>query len=60
MTAAAPADLFRLEMLDLGFVGDGWMGVLIGRQPWVRAERLRHKRCGLGAGRNGGSAHNNA
>jgi len=60
MTAAAPADLFRLDTIDLGFVGDGRMGVRIGGQPGVRAERLRHQRCGPSAGRNGGSARNNA
>jgi hypothetical protein len=56
----APPHFFGLETIDLGFVGDGRMGVWIGGQPCVRAKRLRQQRCGLGAGRNGGSACNHA
>ena len=54
-----PAHFLRLETIDFALVGDGRMGILIGGEPSVRAQRLRRQRRGLGGGGDCGGARNN-
>jgi hypothetical protein len=55
--AATPAHLFGLEAVHLVARGNSWAGVFIRRRhPSVFCERMRRKRCGLGADGQRGSA----
>jgi hypothetical protein len=47
-------------MIDFALAGDRRMGILIGGEPPIRAQRLRRQRRGLGRGGDRGSARNNA
>jgi hypothetical protein len=58
MPVVAPAHFLRLQMIDFVVVGDGRMGIPLGGEPSVRAERLRRQRRGLGGGGNGRGARN--
>jgi hypothetical protein len=53
-----PAHFLRLETIDFALVGDGRMGIRLGGELPVRAERLRQQRRGLGGGGDGRGARN--
>jgi hypothetical protein len=54
-----PAHFLRLETIDFALVGDGRMGILIGGEPPIDAQRLRRQRRGLGGGGDRRGARNN-
>lgn len=54
-----PAHFLRLETIDFALVGDGRMGILIGGEPPIDAQRLRQQRRGLGGGGDRRGARNN-
>ena len=55
-----PTHLFRLEMIDFVFGGDGGMGVLAGCPQGVIVQRMRRQRRGLGTGAKCGGARGDA
>jgi hypothetical protein len=59
VAAAAPAHFFGREVIDFIPRGDGRLGILIGGEPGIFIERLRHQGRGLRAcGKRGGARGN--